>query len=180
MSRIGKKPIDLPEGVRLNSVGGKVTVEGKLGKLEYEINPRISVAVADNKVTVTRSSESKYYRALHGSVRANINNMIIGVSKGYQKELEISGTGYRAKIEGDSISLAVGYSKEKKVKIPAGLKVTVDENTKIKITGIDKQSVGQLASVIRVVRPPDVYKLKGIKYKGEIIKKKAGKAGAVK
>ena len=180
MSRIGKKPIDIPDGVKVSSSNSTVAVEGKLGKLEYSINPRITVTVSDGKATVARSSESKYYRALHGSVRANINNMIIGVSKGYQKDLEISGTGYRAKIEGDNITLAVGYSKEKKVKIPAGLKVTVDENTKVKIVGIDKQSVGQLAAVIRMIRPPDVYKLKGIKYKGEIIKKKAGKAGAVK
>jgi large subunit ribosomal protein L6 len=177
MSRIGKKPIPIADGVKVSVAEREVTVEGKLGKLVWTHRPEISVAVeADNKqVVVSRNSEDRLPRALHGLTRALIRNMVEGVSTGYEKRLEIQGVGYLAAVQQDVLQLRVGFANEVHKKIPAGLTVTCPDQTHVVIRGTDRQKVGQFAAEVRAVRKPEPYKGKGVRYEGEQVRRKAGK-----
>jgi len=177
MSRIGKKPVPVPAGVKVNVADRAVTVEGKLGKLEYTHRPEIGVKVSDDgkNVICSRSSEERTVRAYHGLTRALLNNMMIGVTDGYEKKLEIQGVGYLAAIQGDTLQLRVGFANEVHKKIPKGLTVICPDQTHIVIKGTDKQMVGEFAAEVRAVRKPEPYKGKGIRYDGEQVRRKAGK-----
>ncbi len=177
MSRIGKKPIPLPSGVKVNVAGRAITVEGKLGKLEYTHRPEVKVSLEDDgkSVVCSRSSEERAVRAYHGLTRALLNNMMVGVTEGYEKKLEIQGVGYLAAIAGDTLQLRVGFANEVHKKIPKGLTVTCPDQTHVVIKGTDKQQVGQFAAEVRAVRKPEPYKGKGIRYEGEQVRRKAGK-----
>jgi large subunit ribosomal protein L6 len=177
MSRIGKKPIPLPAGVKVNVANREITVEGKLGKLQYCHRPEIAVAVDTdrNAVVCSRSSEDRKIRAYHGLTRALVSNMILGVSQGYEKKLEIQGVGYLGAIQGKVLQLRVGFANEVQKPIPEGLTVTCPDQTHIVIKGTDKQQVGQFAAEVRAVRKPEPYKGKGIRYDGEVVRRKAGK-----
>jgi large subunit ribosomal protein L6 len=177
MSRIGKKPIPVPDGAKVNVAGRAVTVEGKLGKLEYTHRPEIGVRVDDDGKTIvcTRSSEARQVRAYHGLTRALLHNMLVGVTQGYEKRLEIQGVGYLGAVQGDTLQLRVGFANEVHKKIPKGLNVTCPDQTHIVINGTDKQQVGQFAAEVRSVRKPEPYKGKGIRYDGEQVRRKAGK-----
>ena len=177
MSRIGKQPIPLPSGVEVKINGSDVTVKGSKGTLERTFDSRISFKVEDNVVEVIRANDERDTRALHGLSRALLNNMVIGVSAGYKKDLEMVGVGYRASLKGNALELLVGFSHPVRVEAPAGVDFEVPEATKISVSGIDKQLVGQVAADIRKVRPPEPYKGKGIRYVGEHVRRKAGKAG---
>lgn len=179
MSRIGSAPIIIPSGVTVEITGSKVTVKGPLGELNMEYLPKVKVEVVDNQVIVTRKNEDKFSKSLHGLTRSLINNMVIGVEKGWEKKLELVGVGYRTTAMGEKLSLAIGYSHPVEITMPEGIKFTVSDNTKITLSGIDKIKVGQIAAKIRDVRPPEPYKGKGIRYAGEYIRRKAGKAGKV-
>lgn len=178
MSRIGKKPVEIPSGVKVSVANQEITVEGKLGKLVWTHRPEVTVAVDEEakSVTVTRDVDNRESRALHGLTRALIQNMVIGVSEGYEKRLEIHGVGYLAAIQGDTLQLRVGFANEIHKKIPAGLDVTCPDQTHVVIKGVDKQKVGQFAAEVRAVRKPEPYKGKGVHYEGEQIRRKAGKA----
>jgi large subunit ribosomal protein L6 len=177
MSRIGKKPVTVPAGVKVNVAGRAVTVEGKLGKLEYTHRPEVVVKIEDDgkSVVCERSSEERAVRAYHGLTRALLNNMMLGVTEGYEKKLEIQGVGYLAAIAGDILQLRVGFANEVHKKIPKGLTVACPDQTHIVIKGTDKQQVGQFAAEVRAVRKPEPYKGKGIRYEGEQVRRKAGK-----
>jgi large subunit ribosomal protein L6 len=177
MSRIGKKPIPLPDGAKVSVAGRAITVEGKLGKLQYSHRPEISVRVDEEKrsVVCSRSTDERAVRAYHGLTRALINNMLIGVTQGYEKKLEIQGVGYLGAIAGDVLQLRVGFANEVHKKIPKGLSVTCPDQTHIVIKGSDKQQVGQFAAEVRAVRKPEPYKGKGIRYDGEQVRRKQGK-----
>jgi len=176
MSRIGKKAIELPAKVKFNISGeGSVTVEGPKGKLVWRLPKQVSARVDGNQVSVERSSEDRKVRALHGLARALVNNMITGVSAGFVKDLEIQGVGFKAAVKGSILDLNLGFSHNIHFPIPAGIKITVTENTKIKIEGIDRQLVGQVAADIRSYYPPEPYKGKGVRYAGEQIQRKEGK-----
>jgi large subunit ribosomal protein L6 len=175
MSRVGKNPVAVPQGVTIDVAGGAATVKGKLGTLKLPISSDVEVKVQDGKVWVKPLAESKQARMDWGSTRANLRNMVEGVSKGYQKNLEISGTGYRAAVQGKNLQLQMGYSHDVTFPIPEGIQIKCDKPTSISITGFDKQKVGQVAAEIRSVRPPEPYKGKGIKYDGEHILRKEGK-----
>jgi len=177
MSRIGKSPIELPSGVEVKVSGAIVTVKGPKGSLTQEIQPSISVAIEDGTVTVSRKSDERQVRALHGLTRSLINNMVIGVTEGYSKELTAVGVGYRAALKGNQLDLQVGFSHPVSIEAPDGIAFDVPEPTKIIVSGIDKQMVGQVAANIRAVRPPEPYKGKGIRYSDEHVRRKAGKAG---
>jgi large subunit ribosomal protein L6 len=177
MSRIGNKPVDLPDGVDVEIDGSVVTVKGSRGELERSFNERIGFDLDDGIVTVTRPDDARESRALHGLSRALLNNMVMGVSNGFTKELEIHGVGYRASMKGSNIELLVGFSHPVEVQAPDGITFEVPEQTKIIVSGIDKEQVGQVAANIRKVRPPEPYKGKGIRYVGEYVRRKAGKAG---
>lgn len=176
MSRIGRKTIDLPEKVTLRVEDARVSVEGPKGKLEWEVPQGISIGQEGGTVTVSRSGEERRLRALHGMARSLISNMVEGVSKGYTRELEIQGVGFRAAVKGSVLDLSLGYSHPLEHPIPAGISVAVEENTKIKIEGIDKQQVGQFAADVRAYYPPEPYKGKGVRYKGEQVRRKDGKS----
>jgi large subunit ribosomal protein L6 len=177
MSRIGQKPVPIPNGVKVNVSERELTVEGKLGKLNYTHRPEIKVAInEDNKqVVCTRESDERTIRAYHGLTRALIQNMMVGVSDGYEKRLEIHGVGYVGVVQEGRIELRVGFANEIKKQIPAGLDVTCPDTTHVVIKGIDKQQVGQFAAEVRAVRKPEPYKGKGIRYEGEMVRRKAGK-----
>jgi large subunit ribosomal protein L6 len=177
MSRIGKKPIAVPDGVKVNVADRTVSVEGKLGKLQFQHRPEIGVRIDDGgkAVVCTRDSDERAVRAYHGLTRALINNMLVGVTQGYQKKLEIQGVGYLGAIQGDTLQLRVGFANEVHKKIPKGLTVTCPDQTHIVIKGTDKQQVGQFAAEVRAVRKPEPYKGKGIRYDGEVVRRKAGK-----
>ena len=176
MSRIGKKIIELPAKVKLNVAGdGAVSVEGPKGKLAWTLPKQIKASVTEGKLAVSRSSEDRKVRALHGLSRALLNNMITGVSTGFVKDLEIQGVGFKAAVKGPILDLNLGFSHDIHFKIPEGIKISVAENTKIKIEGIDRQLVGQVASDIRSYYPPEPYKGKGVRYAGEHIQRKEGK-----
>ncbi len=176
MSRVGLKPISLPEKVAVKLDGRTVVVEGPKGKLDFSLPDGITLNTDNGTVTVCRANEERQVRALHGTARALINNMIDGVSKGFIRELEILGVGFRAAVKGKILDLSLGYSHPLEHPIPDDLKVTVEENTKIKIEGIDKQRVGQFAADVRGYYPPEPYKGKGVRYKGEQVRRKEGKS----
>jgi len=178
MSRIGRKPVEILAGVTVSVAGGTVSVEGPQGKLSFEHRPEVTVDVNsdDNTVVVGRVNDQRESRAFHGLTRALINNMIIGVKEGYEKRLEIVGVGYNGQIQGDTLKLRVGFANELQKKIPMGLDVSCPDNTHIVVKGPDKQKVGQFAAEVRALRKPEPYKGKGIRYEGEYVKIKPGKA----
>lgn len=177
MSRIGLKPIEIPSGVEVGVASGVVSVKGPLGRLEWTLVPSVTVSIVDGKVLVARGSDEQKVRALHGLVRAELANMIHGVTEGYQRTLEITGVGYKGQVQGQRLTLNVGYTHPIDYALPAGLEAKVDKQTSITIRGIDKRKVGQVAADIRALKPPDVYKQKGIRYGGEKLRKKEGKTG---
>jgi large subunit ribosomal protein L6 len=177
MSRIGNSPISLPSGVEVKMHGDTVEVKGPKGTLTQPVNSAITVAVDEGTVTVARDNDERQNRALHGLTRALINNMVIGVTEGYSKELTAVGVGYRAVLKGKLLELQVGFSHPVNIEAPEGITFEVPEPTKIIVSGIDKQKVGQVAADIRAVRPPEPYKGKGIRYSDEHVRRKAGKAG---
>jgi large subunit ribosomal protein L6 len=177
MSRIGKKPVPVPGGVKVGVSDGQVSVEGPLGKLQQPVPDEIDVKYDDagEKVVRTGSTDTRQTRALQGLVRAVVRNMVVGVTQGYEKKLEIVGVGYLAAIQGNKLQLRVGFANEVHKTIPTGLKVTCPDQTHIVIKGSDKQQVGQFAAEVRAVRKPEPYKGKGIRYDGEQVRRKAGK-----
>ena len=177
MSRIGKKPIEIPSGVEAKIEGNMITVKGPKGTESVTFRDEVKVSVADNHVIVEPNSEDRKTNALHGLFRTLIANAIHGVSQGFEKKLEIVGVGYRANMEGSSLNLVLGYSHPVVVVPPTGITLAVEANTKISVKGTNKQTVGDVAAFIRSKRPPEVYKGKGVKYEGEHIRRKAGKAG---
>ncbi|MGN0004734.1 MAG: 50S ribosomal protein L6 [Candidatus Gastranaerophilaceae bacterium] len=177
MSRIGKLPIEIPAGVEVKIDGQTVTAKGPLGTETVTVRPELKVEVQDNKVVVSRLNEDRKSRSLHGLSRTLVANAIHGVKDGFVKNLEITGVGYRAAMQGTTLNLALGYSHPVNIEAPEGIKIEVEANTKIKISGHNKQAVGDLAALVRSKRPPEVYKGKGIKYAGEHIRRKAGKTG---
>lgn len=178
MSRVGKKPIGLPEGVEVKISNGTVEVAGPMGKLSGEVNPEIKLEIKDGQLTVLRPNDSKYYKSLHGLYRSLLNNMVEGVTKGFEKKLEIVGVGYKAEMSNDRLTLQLGYSHQIIFLPPEGIEILVADPTSISVRGIDKQLVGQVAAKIRSFRPPEPYKGKGIKYVDEYIRRKAGKTAA--
>lgn len=175
MSRIGKNPVTIPEGVTVTMAGRAMSVKGKLGELNWDIPHDIKASVADNLVTFEMIRENKEAQALWGLSRALTANMVEGVSKGFEKKLKLIGVGYRANMQGNKLDLQVGFSHPVKLEVPAGLKVVVNDNTEVVITGFDKQVVGQFAANVRRIRPPEPYKGKGIRYADEHVVMKEGK-----
>lgn len=178
MSRIGKQAIEIPSGVDVTIGQGQVSVKGPKGQLSESVPAEISVSVEDGLIKLDRPDERKPTRALHGLVRALIANMVEGVTKEFVKELEIQGVGYRAEAPGKKLVLSVGYSHPVEMPVPQGLQVSVENNVMVKISGANRQQVGQFAADVRSVRPPEPYKGKGIRYRGEHVRRKVGKAGA--
>jgi large subunit ribosomal protein L6 len=178
MSRIGKKLVQVPAGVKVQIAGCLITIEGKLGKLEWEHRPEVSVAYDEKAKTlaVSRRDDERQSRALHGLTRALLVNMIVGVSEGYEKRLEIQGVGYLAALQGKTLQLRVGLANELQVPIPDGLKVTVPDQQHVVVQGINKQQVGHFTASVRALRKPEPYKGKGIRYLGEPVRRKQGKA----
>ena len=186
MSRIGRAPISVPPKVQVTWTDENfVTVKGPKGQLSYQIDPELTLKLEDGTLTVTRPSDSKQHKARHGLYRTLVNNMVEGVTKGYTKQLEIHGVGYRAAKVGENLVIQVGYSHPVEVQPPQGISFSVDgidpatKATKLSVSGIDKQLVGEMAAQIRRIRKPEPYKGKGIRYAGEVIRRKAGKAGKV-
>jgi len=180
MSRIGKAPVSLPKGVKVNLQGTVLEVTGPKGSLSQDFNPDMEIVLEDNILTVRRPSDSRQHRSLHGLTRALINNMVVGVSEGFAKTLRIEGVGYRAAMEGERLVLNVGYSHPIEIEPPVGIDFAVeDRNKTVIVSGIDKQVVGEIAAQIRKTRPPEPYKGKGIRYDGEFVRRKAGKAGKI-
>jgi len=177
LSRIGKLPIQLPAPVKVTLQPGHVKVEGPKGQLERTLPPDITVKQVDGQLVFERPSDDYKHRALHGLVRSLVANMVIGVNEGYTKHLELVGVGYRVAKQGDEITLSLGYSHPIKFKPPAGVTIDVQDQTKFSVSGIEKEAVGQVAADIRGFRPPEPYKGKGIMYRGEKVRRKAGKAG---
>jgi large subunit ribosomal protein L6 len=175
MSRIGKKPIELPAGVTVTINGNTVTVKGQKGELTRNFHPDITINVEENIVNVVRPTDNKEHRALHGTTRSILGNMVEGVSKGFERGLELIGVGYRATKNGNKLVLNVGYSHPVEIVPEEGIEVDVPSNTKVIVKGIDKERVGALAANIRDVRPPEPYKGKGIRYEGEAVRRKEGK-----
>jgi large subunit ribosomal protein L6 len=178
MSRIGRKPVSVPKGVTLQVQGNTVAVKGPRGELRRTLHPEMQVALDKDQFTVARPSEEKRHKALHGLTRTLVQNMVDGVSKGFSKSLEIQGVGYKAEAKPYGVNLIVGYSHPVKYEAPKGIKISVDNNTMVKVEGADKELVGQVAAELRSVRPPEPYKGKGIRYVGEQVRRKAGKTGA--
>ncbi len=180
MSRIGKKPVPVPAGVKVQIVDHTITVEGKLGKLQWEFRPEVSVAYDDaaKLITVTRRDDQRQSRALHGLTRALVANMIVGVTQGYERRLEILGVGYLAAVQGQILQLRVGLANELQVPIPEGIKVSVPDQQHVVIQGIEKQKVGHFTAAVRALRKPEPYKGKGIRFLGEPVRRKQGKAMA--
>lgn len=180
MSRIGRLPVMIPSGVNVSVDGTYVHVKGPKGELERTFPSAVTISIDEGQLKVERPSDDAYYRAMHGMVRAVINNMVIGVSSGFEKVLEVNGVGYRAELDGNNLVLNVGYSHPVVIEPPVGISFEVDTRSRqIKVMGYDKETVGQVAANIRNVRPPEPYKGKGIKYLDEKIRRKAGKAGKV-
>ena len=180
MSRIGRKPISLPKGVEIKIDGSLISVKGSKGTLEMQVMPQINVSQEDANLIVTRQSEIKTVRAAHGMTRAILNNMVTGVNSGVEKVLEIVGVGYRAQMQGKNLVLSLGFSHPVELVPPEGIEFACESPIKIVVRGIDRQVVGQVAANIRGYRPPEPYKGKGIRYSGEYVIRKAGKAGAKK
>lgn len=177
MSRVGKKPIPVPSGVDVKIDGSRVAVRGSRGSLERTFPDRVSIAHEDGQLSITRGDDQRQSRALHGLSRALLNNMVVGVSEGFRRELNIVGVGYRAILKDSDLELQLGYSHPVKFPAPAGISFEVPEPTKVIVSGIDKEAVGQAAADIRKLRPPEPYKGKGIRYNDEVVRRKAGKAG---
>ncbi len=177
MSRIGKLPIEIPAGVEVTIEGQKVTAKGPLGTEVVEVRPEITVKKEENAIVVTRANDDRRSRSLHGLSRTLVANAVNGVKNGFTKKLEIVGVGYRAAMNGNTLNLTLGYSHPVDIVAPEGIKIAVEANTKITVSGANKQAVGDIAALIRSKRPPEVYKGKGIKYEGEYIRRKAGKTG---
>ncbi len=178
MSRIGRLPVPLTDGAKVEILGRTVTVKGPKGSLAQDLPGGINAEVADGKILVKRRDDSKPQRALHGLIRALLNNAVVGVTKGFSKDLEIQGVGYRAQLAGSTVSFTLGYTHPIEFPIPSGIQIAVEKQTKLTVTGIDRQQVGHVAAKIRALRPPDVYKGKGVRYVNEQVRKKAGKTGA--
>lgn len=176
MSRIGKKPIILPTGLKVDIKGNSLVVEGPKGKMSIEMDSRISIENNNNEFSLSRKNELRETKALHGLYRVLINNMIIGVMQGYEKRLEINGTGFKAAVSGQTLTLNIGFSHPVVYEIPKGIKITVEDSVKLVISGVDKHLVGHVAAVIRDFRPCEPYKAKGIRYSDEVVRRKAGKA----
>lgn len=179
MSRIGNAPIEIPSGVNIEIEGRKVCVQGPLGELKMETRPEVKIEKQDQVLVVKRHKEDAASKSLHGLTRSLIFNMVAGVSKGWEKKLELVGVGFRVQGSSDKITLNVGYSHPVEIAAPEGIQFAVEDNTKIKVSGIDKHLVGQIAAEVRGVRPPEPYQGKGIRYSGEYVRRKAGKAGKV-
>lgn len=177
MSRVGKKPIEIPAGVTVTLDNNNATVKGPKGELSRTFHADIEIKVEDNVINISRPSDAKEHRALHGTTRAVLANMVEGVSKGFERTLELVGVGYRASKQGNKLVLSVGYSHPVEIEPEAGLEVEVPANTKVIVRGTDKERVGALAANIRDVRPPEPYKGKGIRYEGEFVRRKEGKTG---
>ena len=175
MSRIGKRPVTVPKGVTLDLQGQVVAVKGPKGELRRSLHPEMQLALADGAFTVARPSDEKKHKSLHGLTRTLVQNMVDGVSKGFSKTLEIQGVGYKAEAKPYGVNLIVGFSHPVKYEAPKGIKISVDNNVLLKIEGVDKELVGQVAAEIRAIRPPEPYKGKGIRYAGEQVRRKAGK-----
>ena len=175
MSRIGKRPIEVPAGVLVSIDPGRVTVSGPKGELRQDVPQRMQIAQEDGTVTITRPTERGEDRALHGLARTLIANMVEGVTNGFEKRLEIQGVGYRAQLKGNTLELALGFSHPVRLDAPAGIDFEVPAPTQISVKGVDKQQVGEIAAEIRKVRPPEPYKGKGIRYEGEYVRRKVGK-----
>lgn len=175
MSRIGKNPVTLPKGVSAKKEGNSLAIKGPKGELTISLHPEMNVDVQGSEITVTRPTDLKFHRALHGTTRANIQNVVTGVVEGYKKNLELVGVGYRVELRGKILMVLVGYSHQIAFFPPQGITIEVATPTALSISGIDKQLVGQVAAKIRSLRPPEPYKGKGIKYEGEYIRRKAGK-----
>ncbi len=180
MSRIGNAPVPIPSGVNVNVDGSLITVTGPKGELSQRLTGALEVTQQESTLEIKRTSEDKEQRSLHGLYRTLVNNMVIGVTTGFRKDLEISGVGYRAAKEGDTLVLSVGYSHPVRVQPPPGITYVVETPTRISVQGVDKQAVGEQAAKIRSVREPEPYKGKGIRYANEVIRRKAGKTGARK
>ena len=178
MSRIGRLPVPLIDGAKVEILGRTVTVKGPKGSLAQELPGGINAELADGKILVKRRDDSKPQRALHGLIRALLNNAVVGVTKGFSKDLEIQGVGYRAQLAGATVSFTLGYTHAIDFPIPSGIQIAVEKQTKLTVSGIDRQQVGHVAAKIRSLRPPDVYKGKGVRYVNEQVRKKAGKTGA--
>jgi large subunit ribosomal protein L6 len=179
MSRVGQAPVPIPSGVEVKIEGRQVTVKGPKGELSRTLPEPLSITQADGELTVARADEERESRSLHGLFRSLVNNMVVGVTDGYRRGLEIVGVGYRATAQGDrAIELAVGYSHTVKVEAPEGITFEVPSNTRIDVVGIDKEKVGQVAADIRKIRKPEPYKGKGIRYQDEVVRRKAGKAAS--
>ncbi|MBI5527199.1 MAG: 50S ribosomal protein L6 [Deltaproteobacteria bacterium] len=179
MSRVGKKPVSIPQGVRVALAGASLSVEGPKGKLLFSVPPEIKVAVEKDRVVVTRGSDLKTVRQKHGMVRSVISNMVTGVTAGFQRTLEVQGVGYKVEKQGeDKLAFTIGYSHPVIFALPPGIKASIEKNVRLTITGADKHALGQVAANIRAIKHADPYKLKGIKYAEERIKQKVGKTGA--
>ncbi|MFQ5943937.1 MAG: 50S ribosomal protein L6 [Anaerolineales bacterium] len=180
MSRVGHMPISIPDGVEVKIDGARVHVKGPKGELEQGFRPEIAIQEEDGTLRLTRESDEPQIKALHGLTRALLNNMVVGATDGFEKALEVHGVGYRAELKGSTLVLNVGFSHSVEIPPPGGIQFDVDTRAgTIKVQGIDKQLVGQVAADIRKVRPPEPYKGKGIRYQGEYVRRKAGKAGKV-
>lgn len=176
MSRIGNQVIDIPDKVKISEDGGHVVVEGPKGKLEWDLPASIELKQEGASLSVTRPDDSRLSKAMHGTARSLVSNMVEGVSAGFSKDLEIQGVGFRAAVKGSALDLNLGFSHPLLHPIPEGVKVTVTDNTKIKVEGIDKQVVGQFAAEVRAYYPPEPYKGKGVRLVGEFVRRKAGKS----
>jgi len=179
MSRIGRLPIAVPSGVDVKIDGRHLTVKGPKGELSRELHPDISVGREDGNLVVTRPTEQKHHRQLHGLTRTLVNNMVVGVTTGYRKGLEITGVGYRASLVGKKLQLNLGYSHPIEIDPPSGITFELENPTRLAVVGIDKELVGEIAARVRATRKPEPYKGKGVKYAGEYIRRKAGKAGKI-
>jgi len=179
MSRIGRLPIPVPADVNVDIAGRQLTVSGPKGTLRRVIHPEITVAREDDRLVVTRPTEQKTHKQLHGLTRTLVNNMVVGVTSGYRKGLEITGVGYRAALVGSRLQLSLGYSHPIEIEPPAGIAFELESPTRLAVVGIDKELVGQVAAEVRAARKPEPYKGKGVKYTGERVRRKAGKAGKI-
>ena len=179
MSRIGRLPITVPAGVDIQVDGNRVVITGPKGTLERDVAPQLTVVREDGVLRVERPNDSKQSKELHGLTRTLLNNMVIGVTTGYRKGLEITGVGYRAQLVGKKLQLALGYSHPIEIEPPEGIAFEVETPTRLAVTGIDKEAVGLMAAIIRAKRKPEPYKGKGVRYSGEVVRRKAGKAGKI-
>jgi large subunit ribosomal protein L6 len=179
MSRIGRLPVTVPDGVKVAIDGRSIIVDGPRGTLHRELHPDMVVAAADGTIVVRRPSEAKMHKQLHGLTRTLVANMVIGVSSGYRKALEITGVGYRAQKVGDKLQLNVGYSHPIEIDPPEGISFELENPTHLAVIGIDKELVGEIAARVRATRKPEPYKGKGVRYAGEVVRRKAGKAGKI-